>query len=260
MTNCCAKLFSVLGFITLGLIDTVSAEPAAIDRSAILLMMQEQGLDVGDQLDLPGGVEAYAVRAGTQPFAVFLLPGNEYAIVGTLVDASGQDVSGPLLAEVAGEGIKAEVLGQLEAATWVRDGAADAPRIVYTFTDPNCPYCNRFWLAARPWIDAGKVQLRHVMVGVIRPNSAAKAAAILEDENPAAALTLNETRHGDGGIAPLDQISPDTLAAIEANAELMRELGFGGTPAIVYENPDGTLGRHSGMPQGDDLNLVLGAR
>jgi len=228
--------------------------------SPVLSMMQEQGLDIGERLDLPGGIEGYAVRAGTQPFAVFLLPGNEFGIVGTLIDASGQDISGPVLAEVAGAGIKAEVLASLEAATWVRDGAEDAPRIVYTFTDPNCPYCNRFWLAARPWIESGKVQLRHVMVGVIRLDSAAKAAAILVDKDPGAALTLNETRHGDGGIAPLADIPQATATALEANAVLMNQLGFNGTPAIVYENADGTLGMLSGMPQGDDLAVVLGAR
>ncbi len=31
-----------------------------------------------------------------------------------------------------------------------------------------------FWEQARPWVKAGKVQLRHIMVGIIREDSAAK--------------------------------------------------------------------------------------
>lgn len=72
-----------------------------------------------------------------------------------------------------------QVWAQLESATWVLDGKADAPRIVYTFSDANCPYCNHFWEAARPWVNSGKVQLRHLLVGIIREDSPAKAAAIL---------------------------------------------------------------------------------
>ncbi|WP_373769742.1 thiol:disulfide interchange protein DsbG, partial [Delftia acidovorans] len=79
-------------------------------------------------------------------------------------------------AKPAGDTVQA----QLETSTWVPDGKADAPRVIYTFTDPNCKYCHKFWEAARPWVDAGKVQLRHILVGVIRDDSPAKAAAILQ--------------------------------------------------------------------------------
>src|SRR2546429_3515415 len=48
--------------------------------------------------------------------------------------------------------------------------------------------CHKFWEAARPWVDAGKVQLRHILVGVIRDDSPAKAAAILQAPDRAAAL------------------------------------------------------------------------
>ncbi len=57
-------------------------------------------------------------------------------------------------------------------------------------------------------VEAGKVQLRHVMVGVIRADSAAKAAAIHRSCRSQAAPTQNEMNHGSGGIAPLAKISP----------------------------------------------------
>src|SRR3546814_12650200 len=72
----------------------------------------------------------------------------------------------------------------LEASEWIADGKADAPRVIYTFSDPNCPFCNKFWSAARPWVDSGKVQLRHIMVGVIRPDSANKVATIMTASSP----------------------------------------------------------------------------
>lgn len=48
---------------------------------------------------------------------------------------------------------------------------------------PNCPFRNLFWKQARPWVEAGDVQLRHVMVGMLRPDSAGKSAALLAAED-----------------------------------------------------------------------------
>ena len=77
--------------------------------------------------------------------------------------------------------------------TWIADGAAgEAPRVIYMFSDPNCPFCNMFWKQARPWVEAGDVQLRHVMVGMLRPDSAGKAAALLAAKDPEAALNEHE--------------------------------------------------------------------
>ena len=76
----------------------------------------------------------------------------------------------------------------MENSTWIADGNADAPRIIYMFSDPNCPYCNMFWKQARPWVESGKVQLRHIMVGMLRADSAGKSAALLSAKDPQAAL------------------------------------------------------------------------
>ena len=111
------------------------------------------------------------------------------------------------------------VWGQLEKSHWIADGREGAPRTVYVFTDPNCPYCNKLWADARPWVDAGKLQLRHVMVGILTPTSAGKAAALLGAKDPAAALDAYERGHaasnakllvsgcpkplGDEGVEPL---------------------------------------------------------
>ncbi|MFP5405202.1 MAG: thiol:disulfide interchange protein DsbG, partial [Gammaproteobacteria bacterium] len=141
---------------------------------------------------------------------------------------------------------------QLEASHWVADGKADAPRIVYTFSDPNCPYCNRFWQASRPWIDSGKVQLRHVLVGVIRADSANKAAAILAEGN--------ERNFAKGGIDPAPTVPAQVREKLSANQQLMVELGFQGTPAILFRDDEGLVQRRSGMPAEQDLPVVLGAR
>src|SRR3546814_15255440 len=92
--------------------------------------------------------------------------------------------------------------------------------------DANCPYCNAFWEAARPWVDSGKVQLRHILVGIIKDDSPAKAAAILGAPDRSAALLTNERQFGQGGITPAKSVPADVRKILDDNLALMASTGF----------------------------------
>jgi thiol:disulfide interchange protein DsbG len=161
---------------------------------------------------------------------------------------------------------------QLEQSRWVADGAAGAPRVVYVFTDLNCPYCEKFWADARPWVDGGKVQLRHLVVGILSPTSPGKAATLLLEKNPAAALQAFESHRTGLAIAPADPASaapsdltplavipPDIQAALDANHALMSASGLGGTPALVWRNARNEVRSRAGAPA-PALDEILGPR
>lgn len=224
----------------------------------VLQTLERQGLRIHGPLDVPGGLNAFAASAGTQAVAVYIMPDSDYALIGTLIDTQGNSVVEEALRQVVSEPLEQGAWESLEAAGWVADGNPDAERIIYVFTDANCPFCNELWTSARPWVEAGKVQLRHVMVGVIRADSPAKAAAILEADDPEAALTFNEVNHAEGGIDPLDTISEKSKSRLDGNAELMRQLGFGGTPGLVAKGEDGKLSFQSGVPRGSALEDLFG--
>jgi thiol:disulfide interchange protein DsbG len=149
--------------------------------------------------------------------------------------------------------------GKLEAASWVRDGSPKAPRTVYVITDPNCHWCHRFWEASRPWVKAGQVQVRHLLVGIVRPDSARKVAAILGAKDPAAAIEQNEVAFARGGIPPAFAVSKAVEQVLESNLQLMRELGFQGTPALIYQNSSGAVERVRGFPRSGRLDAVMGS-
>ncbi|CVI54369.1 thiol:disulfide interchange protein DsbG [Agrobacterium leguminum] len=264
--NYLTRNFPVAAFLSsLLLVSPSVAQDAAKNGSndglpEILRSIELQGIRILGEMDVPGGLRGFAAKAGAQPIAIYLTPDNKHVVVGTLVDATGRDMAAAQMKKVVEKPILEDGRNQLSQSTWVQDGKADAPRIVYTFTDPNCPYCNKFWQAARPWINSGKVQLRHIMVGVIRQDSPAKAAAILEARSPSEALKENELKHKDGGIAPLQSVKEQTTASLDRNANLMTELGFGGTPAIIFKKADGTIGTVAGMPQDSALEIILGPR
>jgi thiol:disulfide interchange protein DsbG len=164
---------------------------------------------------------------------------------------------------------------QLEQSHWIADGSDRAPRVVYVFTDLNCPYCEKFWADARPWVESGNVQLRHVIVGVVAPSSPGMGAALLSEKNPAAALDAYESHSptaarlispsdrtqpsAEGYLTPLTSIPPDLQAQLDANYSLMTSSGLRGTPAVVWRNIDHEVRMRAGAPDAA-LNDILGPR
>lgn len=244
---------------------STTAAPAAStkgdgDYPAPIQALEAQGLEVLGTFNAPSGLTGYAGIAANNPVSIYVTGDGSHALIGTLIDADGQDAGADAMRDLVVKPMSERTWSKLEKATWVLDGKADAPRVVYTFTDANCPYCHSFWEAARPWVDAGKVQLRHVMVGVIRQDSANKAAAILKAPSPGAALAENERNQSSGGIKPLATVPAQVMTQLDSNQRLMLELGFQGTPGILFHDEQGNVQRRAGMPQGNDLNVVLGPR
>jgi len=238
-----------------------AASKGAANRPAILQGIEKQGFEVMGEFDAPGGLRGFAgLVGGQQPAAAYVTADGKAVMVGTLFNEQGDDVGAGPIDRLVAKPMSDRIWKKLDASAWVRDGRADAPRVVYTFSDANCPYCHRFWEAARPWVDSGKVQLRHVMVGVIREDSPAKAAAILGAPNPSAVFLQNEHDFSKGGIKPAASITPALANKLDANQVLMVELGFQGTPGILFRDAEGVVQRVSGMPQGEDMDKVMGAR
>lgn len=236
------------------------AEEPGKARPAVIDTVEAHGLEVLGEFDAPGELRGFAGVAGRQPVAVYVTPDGEHALVGQLVNVAGEDMGAAHLQRLVAGPMSERIWSQLGDSTWVADGSDDAPRVVYTFSDPNCPFCNRFWQAARPWVEAGKVQLRHVMVGVIKADSANKVAAILTAPSPSEMLARNEREYARGGIDGVATVPAGVRGQLDANQRLMHELGFQGTPGILFRDADGVVQRRAGMPAPGDLPTVLGPR
>lgn len=202
-------------------------------------------------------------------------PDGKHVVAGTLVDSTGKDLTADLLQSTLAKPMADVVWGQLEKIHWIADGRVNALTTVYVFTDPNCPYCNKLWADTRPWVDAGKLQLRHVMVGILTPTSAGKAAALLGARDPAVALDVHERGHvvsnaktlatgrpkplGDEGVKPLAVIPTAIAPQLDANARLMDSYGLRSTPALAWKDARGAIQMRQGPPEAD-LPAIFGPR
>lgn len=246
-----AVLLSLLGM-------ALSAQ--AKDWPAPIKALEAKGVEVIGTFEAQGGLTGYAGIARQQPLAIYLTADGKQAIIGSMIDAKGADLSEEPLSRLVSKPINEKIWKALERSTWIVDGLKNAPRVIYTFTDPNCPYCNKFWNEARPWVKDGKVQLRHVMVAILGPTSPGKAAALLSSQDPQVALTQHEQQQGSGGVKPLAQVSPKVRAQLDANQSLMQQLGFSATPTILYKDANGNLQNMQGAPSAEMLGKILGPR
>lgn len=252
------RLFALLAVLLAALGTTPGVQ--AKDWPAPIKALEAQGVEVVGTFAAPAGLTGYAAMIGQHPLAIYLTADHKHAIIGTLIDAKGKNLSRGPLARLVSKPMTAKIWKQLEQSSWIADGSDKARRIVYVFTDPNCPYCNKFWNDARPWVKAGKVQLRHILVGILTDTSMGKAAALLSAKDPQAALTRHEEEHASGGIKPLSHIPANIRAQIDANQDLMQQLGSSATPTIFYKDGSGNLQQLEGAPSAQALSEILGPR
>lgn len=250
-------LVACLSFILL-----FSAATAAVAQPwpAPIQQIADKGVTIVKKFDAPGGMTGYAARAGSRPISLYLTPDGEHVIIGTMLDAQGKNLSKPALDAAITLPERQAAWPLLEKSSWIADGKDSAPRKLYVFTDPNCPYCHKFYEDARPWVESGKVQLRHIPVGILKPTSAGKAAALLAADNPEKAMARHEANYRSGGIAPMDNVPEALQQKVAANNVLMSDLGIQGTPGIFYKDAKGTIQVRQGVPQGELLKQVMGPR
>jgi len=136
----------------------------------------------------------------------------------------------------------------LEESNWVQDGADDAETIIYTFTDPNCPYCDQFREQAAP--------------GSKRAGSssatswwASSKGAVLRKlppswgvRDPEGRLADNRKAYEDGGIQPVAAIVKKAEGQVRDNNLLMRDLGARATLTTIYWDDQGALAAKQGAP------------
>lgn len=229
------------------------------EQPPVIQNLQQRGLKIQGQFEAPGGLDGYAAETRGRPMAIYVTEDGKHAVVGTMIDASGNNLSAEPLRRLVVAPKHKGMWKKLENSTWIADGSKDAGRVIYMFFDANCPYCHKFWAMARPWVKAGKVRIRHIPVGLLKPSSLPKAAAILAADDPSAALTRNERSYDKGGIGAMKDVPEELAEKIKANTRMMKSLGFHATPTVVYRDKDDEVRVIQGVPKPRGLTRVMGS-
>ncbi|AGB79166.1 protein-disulfide isomerase [Enterobacteriaceae bacterium strain FGI 57] len=220
--------------------------------------IEKQGITIIKPFDAPAGMKGYLGKYQDMGVAIYVTPDGKHAISGYMYDEKGQNLSEQLFQKEIYTPAGQEMWKRMEKSAWLLDGKKDAPVVLYVFADPFCPYCKQFWQQARPWVDAGKVQLRTLLVGVIKPESPDTAAAILATKDPA--KTWHDYEQSGGKMTLTLPATPaaDAMRTLNENQKLMDDLGANVTPAIYYMNKEGQLQQVVGLPDAQKLKVMMG--
>lgn len=229
----------------------------AEDLPAPVKAIEKQGITIIKSFDAPGGMKGYLGKYQDMGVTIYLTPDGKQAISGYMYNEKGENLSNQLIEKEIYAPAGREMWQRLEKANWLLDGKKDAPVVLYVFADPFCPYCKQFWQQARPWVASGKVQLRTLLVGVIKPESPATAAAILASNDPAKTWHDYEASGGKMALTVPNTISPDHMKTLNMNQKIMDDLGANVTPAIYYMSKENVLQQVVGLPEKAQLDAMM---
>jgi len=242
------------------LLGTIAAPALAADKyPATIQTVIDSGLKLENNFDAAGGFKGWILSNGRgQNTILYTMPDGDVAIAGNMFDAKGASLNNQYIEKYLPKPDYEKMWVSLESSAWVAQGpeTKDAKAIMYAFEDANCGFCHLTWKALTPYTMVG-LQVRWIPVAILAPDSLPKAVALLAATDGNAAIAEANANFGKELTlnVPVDEA---IKAKVEANAKLMEQWGFTGTPTLLYRDQSGKVRAKSGLPRLSDLPAMTG--
>ncbi|WP_407549614.1 thiol:disulfide interchange protein DsbG [Xanthomonas euvesicatoria] len=255
-----ARLINVVGIaLLMACAVAQGAQPAPAPTVAERHLMSS-GVKVTHRFDSVSGLRAIVADNGTDKRLFYVTPDGKSLIAGLVFDETGRNVT---TEDMGRAGISANgnttTITQLQAQKiWQRvqglkglkDGSAGAD--IYVFVDPTCQYCHRLMSMVRPYIVAGKLQVRWLPVAILSSRSPGLAEAMYKAPNVAQAIQSVSTNM----LKPLPETEAMRLQLAQ-NLLAMRDTGQTGVPLMVYRVGQRVVIK-TGVPTDAELSALAG--
>jgi len=201
----------------------------------------------------PAGLTAALISVGGHKGIVWIIGNDSAVILGGVRDAKGENLTKQMAIRMGlmPKPIKPAAVAKAVTKLNTFVIGSKGPEIT-VFFDPNCIFCHELYDHAQPLLKAGKLRLRIVMAGFLKPTSFARAAAVLMQSDHAQALATDETKfdvkHEEGGIEPAKTIPPAIKQDVEANTHVLAQSGDEATPTLLYKDSAGRWQVVHGLP------------
>ena len=230
----------------------------AAEKPVTIQTAEKNGIKVLEQFPTPNNMTGWLVK-NKSGYNVWYSDKEGYVFVGAFISPTGENLTATYLDQKAP---KPDVKGMIESTTYVSTHP-DKPsaKPVYVFYEPHCGFCSMFHAAAEPYIAAG-AEVRWVPVAFLapqgspgKPSSAEMVAAILSGADQNAVIEKHESMKAatGKGMSVGGQVTPEVIATIQHNGQVMNDLGITGTPAMVYVDEKGVYQVVKGFPTLDKM-------
>jgi thiol:disulfide interchange protein DsbG len=223
---------------------TTTASPAtsATNSLAVLLRSATHGQVTFDRaFDGPApDIQGVIGHVENDPVRRVLLwvVGGRYLVDGALINSVGADLSRQAAIT---DGLIPKPMPAMDLAAQAARARGfvlgHAGPLILAFEDPNCSACHMFSSGTAKALSSGKLRVRVIPVGFLKPDSAARAATILAAHDPARAWLHNEAAFDvareEGGL-PVGRFGESDARHVASNTALLNRSGAIVTPTIVY--------------------------
>lgn len=203
-------------------------------------------VNVVKEFDGLGNLKGFVVSPqghSDQKAVVYADKDGKYMIPGPIVDSAGNNVAQADYEKYVLSEQSPAIFAAAEKTNWVQDGSNNAPHKVYIMIEPNCIACHMLYKEIKPAIQSGQLAVRWIFVSFMKPQSDGQVAAILQNQNPSAAIAMDESKFNEqtetGGAVPV-AVSPATKVKIKQNMDFMSKYNFVGTPVVIYKSNAGS--------------------
>ena len=176
-----------------------------------------------------------------------------YLVIGNVISAKGVNLTRQFTTTYITNVIVPKAFAAAGKSNWFLVGNKNAPHKAYMIFEPNCSACHMAYESMKPMIDSGRLAISFITVAFLKPDSAAKAAAILDAKSPSQALLKDESgfdmRTESGGIAPVKTVSAAAKAKLQANIKFMQMYRFNSTPVVLYKTTGDAYQMTMGFPR-----------
>jgi thiol:disulfide interchange protein DsbG len=204
-------------------------------------------IKITQSFDAIGNLEGFVVEPESgkgQKTIVYADKKGQYMFLGNLVNSQGVNLTQSNYQTYINSAMAPKIFTAASKTAWIAEGSKNAPHKAYIMVEPNCIACHMLYEKIKPLIKSGQLAVRWIFVAFLKPDSKAKAAAILQASNPDKAFAYDEAKFNEkiesGGIKPATDISSATKAKIKKNMAFMTKAGFVGTPAVIYKTTKGS--------------------
>ncbi len=247
----------IIGLILVSALTAASGFAASTqptpEATALINKISQDKLSVLSTFSGPGNLDGFVLQPNSgQPIIMYADQKGEYVVYGTVLGKDGANITDQDTEKYIKKYTALKIADNLAETTHVVEGSDKAPYKIIVLADPNCSACHYAYNAMKPFIDNGQLQVKWVFVYFVRPDSQAKAAAIMSAKNPGKAMAENEAgfdmKTEEGGITALKNIPQTISDELQGNMKFMQDTGISSTPTIIYYDQAGELQFISGAP------------
>lgn len=240
----------------------VNSAEAAPEYPRVIQAEVDQGmLDVVRSFPAASGLTGWVLSQDGQHSIAYTTADGKTLLAGMLMSEEGKNLSAEYEAQFIPKPDLTALYETLGQSAYIAEGALENPKkIIYAFTDANCPYCHLLWKALQPYEKAG-LQVRWIQVAILGASSMPKAIEVMKAADKTAAFAKLAGSHGKPwtAMAQNDEANyPQMAGKIRNNALLMPQFNLAATPGMVWKDAQGKVQVKTGMPRLSELPGITG--